>query len=287
WLGLIVFAVAMAGMVATVLVGAEVKGATRWIRIFGFSVQPSEFMKPALCILMASLFASRREGYRMPGDALATMLYLLVALFLVWQKDIGQTFLVTVIWAVQAFLVGLPLIAALVLVMVGLIALVVGYFTLDHVQSRINRFLDPQSGDTYQIERALDAFRSGGLTGVGPGEGSIKAKIPDGHADFILAVGAEEYGAVLCVLILGLFALMMVFATIRTIRMNHLFAMLASAGLIVQVALQSLINAASTIHLIPTKGMTLPMISYGGSSLIAIGITLGALLAITRRKTGG
>jgi len=279
------------GLFAMVLVvgsplGLDIKGAKRWIRLPGLgSLQPSEFVKPAFIILNAWLLAhqSVRSGF---GTKLLPLLLLgIVVGLLMLQPDFGMTAVVTFIWITQIFLAGLPL----YLVVFGGVACVLGsigvYLTFPHVSSRIDRFLDPASGDTYQVDRAMEAFRSGGMFGVGPGQGVIKDQIPDAHADFIFAVAGEELGLLWCLIILGLIAFIVLRGFYRSGQGPTLFVTLASAGLLVQFALQSLVNISSSLHLIPTKGMTLPFVSYGGSSLLATALGMGMLLALTRRRT--
>ena len=279
------------GLFAMVLVvgsplGLDIKGAKRWIRLPGLgSLQPSEFVKPAFIILNAWLLAhqSVRSGF---GTTLLPLLLLgIVVGLLMLQPDFGMTAVVTFIWIAQIFLAGLPL----YLVVFGGVACVLGsigvYLTFLHVSSRIDRFLDPASGDTYQVDRAMEAFRSGGMFGVGPGQGVIKDQIPDAHADFIFAVAGEELGLLWCLIILGLIAFIVLRGFYRSGQGPTLFVTLASAGLLVQFALQSLVNISSSLHLIPTKGMTLPFVSYGGSSLLATALGMGMLLALTRRRT--
>ncbi|HAJ19661.1 MAG TPA: cell division protein FtsW, partial [Rhodospirillaceae bacterium] len=173
-----------------------------------------------------------------------------------------------------------------VMVLGGIGMLVSAYFVFPHVQSRIDRFLDPAAGDTFQIDKAREAFMNGGLFGRGPGEGIAKANLPDSHADFVFAVAGEELGLIACLIIVGIFAFIVLRGFSRVLQDNDLFVVVAATGLLVQFGLQALINMASTLSLIPTKGMTLPFLSYGGSSLLALGIGMGMLLALTRKRPG-
>jgi cell division protein FtsW len=193
---------------------------------------------------------------------------------------------VTVTWCAQFFLAGLPLLWVIVLGVVGVSGLVGAYFTFPHVADRIDGFLDPASGDSYQIDRSLEAFMNGGLYGQGPGEGTVKLYLPDAHADFIFAVAGEELGLFACLLIVALFAFIVLRGLSRLMRENSHFVQLAATGLLVAFGLQAVINMASSLHLMPTKGMTLPFISYGGSSLLALSLGMGMLLALTRRRVG-
>ena len=271
-------------MILTLLIGPEVKGATRWVRIGGFALQPSEFVKPGFAVLAAWLFAQRRLDDRFPGYAMAGGLYLLIVGLLVLQPDVGMALVVSAIWAVQFFLAGLPLVLVIGLAVLFLAGSVGAYFAFDHVQSRVDRFLDPAAGEGYQVTRALEALRNGGLFGRGPGEGRIKEVLPDAHADFILAVAGEEFGLIVCLILVALFAVLVFRGLSRAFRDDDLFVLLAVAGLMVQFALQVIINMASTLNMMPPKGMTLPFISYGGSSTLAIAIGMGMVLALTRTR---
>lgn len=274
-------------IVLTLLIGAEIKGATRWLHIGGFAVQPSEFIKPAFAVVAAWLFSRHCLDERFPGHWMATGMFMLIVALLLLQPDVGMTFVVSAVWAVQFFLAGLPLLFVIGLVILFMGVSIGAYFTFGHVQSRVDRFLDPAAGEGYQVRRALEALRDGGLLGRGPGEGRIKEQLPDAHADFILAVAAEEFGLILCLMLVALFAGIVTRGLAKAFRDDNLFVMLAVGGLMVQFALQSLVNMASTLNMIPPKGMTLPFISYGGSSTLAIGITLGMILALTRERPGG
>ena len=286
-LATIVFLGALFLLVATLLVGTEIKGARRWISIAGFSLQPSEFVKPALAVVCAWMFAARRLGEEIPGNTIAFLLFAFVAFLLLLQPDVGQALVVSVVWFCQWFLAGLPMVWVAVAIGFGIAGMTAAYFIFPHVASRIDRFIDPGSGDSYQVDRAMEAFMNGGLWGRGPGEGTVKSYLPDAHADFVLAVAGEEFGLVLCLVIVGLFGFVVLRGIANLMRSTDLFVVIAATGLLVQFALQALINMGSTTSLMPTKGMTLPFISYGGSSLLALAFGMGVLLALTRRRAGG
>jgi cell division protein FtsW len=200
------------------------------------------------------------------------------------QPDLGMAFVVSAVWFTQFCMAGLSLAWAGLFALLGMVALIGAYLSFPHVASRVDRFLDPASGDSYQIDRALEAFMNGGLFGRGPGEGTVKQYIPDAHADFVFAVAGEEFGLIACLAILGLFAFVVLRGLTRLLQERNLFVLLAASGLLVQFGLQALINLASTVRLMPTKGMTLPFLSYGGSSLLALAIGMGMLLALTRHR---
>ncbi|MCW8916057.1 MAG: putative lipid II flippase FtsW [Magnetovibrio sp.] len=285
-LALIVFAVALLAMVAVLFLGAEIKGATRWLSVAGFSLQPSEFIKPTFAVVAAWMFAAQKLDEDVPGYAIAISLFVLVIGLLMLQPDFGMSIVVACVWAVQFFIAGLPL------VLVGAIALLLilggfgAYLSLDHVRSRIDKFLDPSSGKGYQVEKSLDAFENGGLFGRGPGEGRVKEVLPDAHTDFILAVAGEEFGLILCLVIVALIGFVVLRGFARVLKDNDFFVMVAVTGLLTQFALQAIINVASTTNLIPPKGMTLPFISYGGSSTLALALGMGMVLALTRVRPG-
>ncbi len=274
-------------LISTLIFGPEIKGSQRWLTFAGFSLQPSEFVKPAFAVVAAWMFSARRLGEEVPGYQISGAMYLLVLGLLLAQPDVGQAVVVSAIWFTQWFLAGLSATWVGLLVFVGLTAMVGAYFVFPHVASRIDRFLDPASGDSYQIDRAMEAFMNGGLFGRGPGEGMAKAYLPDAHSDFILAVAGEEFGLLACLILVALFVFIVLRGLNRVLEDKNLFVILASAGLLVQFALQAIINMASTVGLMPTKGMTLPFISYGGSSLLALAFGMGMLLALTRRRAGG
>jgi cell division protein FtsW len=283
-LALLLLAVGLALTVATLVVGVEVKGARRWIAIAGLTVQPSEIIKPAFAVVAAWLFAAQRRHRGVPGDAVAIGLFALVLVLLALQPDFGMALTVAAVWFAQYFLTGLALAWIGALIAVGVGGLVGGYLALGHVRSRIDSFLDPALGDTYQIDASLRAFSSGGLFGRGPGEGLVKAHLPDAHSDFVFAVVGEEFGLVVCLVLVGLFAFVVLRGFVRLLHEDDLFSVLATAGLLTLFGLQALINMAVTLRLVPTKGITLPFISYGGSSLLALAVAMGMMLALTRRR---
>ena len=282
--GLVISTILLA---CTLIGGVEIKGARHWISLPGLSLQPSEFVKPTFAVVSAWLLAQYRLREGFPGHWIAVGLYALIAAMLIKQPDLGMAAVVSAVWFTQFFLAGLRLYWAAVGVAGGMAGLFAAYFALPHVQSRIDRFLDPQSGDSYQVDRAMDAFMNGGLWGRGPGEGTVKEYLPDAHADFVFAVAGEELGLIACLVIVALFAFIVLRGFSRLLQENNLFVVLAATGLFVQFGLQAVINMASSLHLMPTKGMTLPFISYGGSSLLALGLGMGMALALTRRRFDG
>ena len=285
-LAAITLGVGVLAVIATLVIGLEVKGARRWITFAGMTLQPSEFIKPCFAVVAAWLFAMRGKNGQHVGRPASILLYGFLTALLLMQPDVGMTVVVSAVWFTQFFLAGLPLIGIGVFVAAGVGAAVSAYFLFPHVASRIDRFIDPASGDSYQIARSMEAFTKGGAFGRGPGEGSVKSVLPDAHTDFIFAVAGEEFGLVACLILVGLFAFVVLRGFGQVIKEADLFILLAATGLLVQFGLQALVNMGSTLRLMPTKGMTLPFISYGGSSLLAIALCIGMLLALTRRRVG-
>ncbi len=283
-LSTVVLAGGIALMVAVLLTGDAVKGARRWIDIFGFSLQPSEFVKPAFIVAAAWLISLHKERPEFKGYLICAGLYFLVIGLLLMQPDLGMTIVVTLVLAAQVFLAGLPFryLFVVLLCFAGLI--VAAYFSFSHVESRIDRFFDPGSGDSYQVDKALSAFRNGGVFGTGPGQGEVKLSIPDAHSDFIFSVAGEELGLFFIAVLLAIYAFIILRGFHRLMDNERLFAVLAAGGLLVMFGLQSLIHMGTNVNIMPTKGMTLPFISYGGSSLIASAMAMGMVLALTRRQ---
>ena len=280
------FFLALAATALTLVAGAEYKGARRWLSLAGMSVQPSELLKPTFAVFTAWLFSLQRLQPRFPGNFIAIAAYVAVAGLLILQPDLGMTGVISAVWFTQFFVSGLRIFWIATIGAAGIAGLVGAYAALPHVTTRINSFLDPASGDTYQIDRALEAFMNGGLLGRGPGEGTVKASLPDAHSDFIFAVAGEEFGMVTCLAIILLYAFIVLRGFARVLEVDNLFVLLAAVGLATGFGLQAFVNMASTLSMIPTKGMTLPFISYGGSSLMALAFGMGMLLALTRRRAG-
>jgi cell division protein FtsW len=264
--------------------GAEIKGARRWLIIFGVNIQPSEFLKPAFVILIAWLFGESAKRADMPANAFALLLLLLVVALLVIQPDFGQTMLVMLVWSALFFMAGMRLIWVFGVAGISGIGLTAAYFTVPHVAARIQKFLNPASGDTFNIDIATESFMRGGWFGRGPGEGTVKRLLPESHTDFVFAVAAEEFGVALCLVLVALYAFIVIRALARAMRSEDAFTRFAAAGLAILFGMQSAINVAVNLHLIPAKGMTLPFISYGGSSMISLAYAMGMLLALTREQ---
>ena len=281
-LALLMLAGSLVLMVAALYFGVEIKGSRRWVHLAGVSVQPSEYMKPAFVVICAWLFSEHTRQSEMPGNLFAMLLLGVVLALLVAQPDLGQTLLVLATWGVMFFMAGMPWFWIVVLGGAGIGVGLVAYTTFPHVAGRIDRFLTGE-GDTYQVDMGREALLRGGWLGQGPGEGTVKRILPDSHTDFVFAVAGEEFGIVVCLLIAGLFAFVVLRGLSRSLHETDDFARYAVGGLVVVFGLQSIINIGVNLNLLPAKGMTLPFVSYGGSSLIAMAISMGMLLALTRK----
>lgn len=281
---LIVFTISVALVVATLLFGPEVKGAKRWITILGLNIQASESLKPAFVVLVAWLFAESAKRPEMPATSMALALLLMTVTLLVLEPDFGQTMLLLMVWGALFFIAGMRMIWVFGLMGAGAVGLFGAYMMVPHVAGRIKRFMDPASGDTFQVDTAMEAFTHGGWFGQGPGEGTVKRILPDSHTDFVFAVAAEEFGIILCLALLALFAFIVIRSLSRAYASEDLFARFAAAGLAIMFGIQASINMAVNLHLMPAKGMTLPFISYGGSSMISLAYGVGMLLALTRQR---
>jgi len=284
-IGVIAFIAAFVAVALLPLLGTDFgKGAVRWYSLKVVSVQPSEFLKPAFAIFTAWLMAASHDIDGPPGRTLSFVVALVVTAMLVAQPDFGQAALIIAAWGLMYFAAGAP-----VVLLGGIGAAVLGfgwlaYHNSEHVARRIDGFLSPDVDPRTQIGYATNAIQEGGFLGVGPGNGTVKWTLPDAHTDFIIAVAAEEFGLILCVVILALYMTIVVRSLLRLVRERDPFVRLAGTGLAVLLGMQALINVGVAVRLLPAKGMTLPLVSYGGSSLIAAGFGLGALLALTRKR---
>ena len=283
-LAVVIFVVSFALCALTPMFGPEIKGARRWLIIAGMNIQPSEFLKPAFVILVAWLFAESAKRPDMPANTLSLLLLLGVVALLVMEPDFGQTMLVVLVWSALFFMAGMRLIWVAGIAGAGAAGLSIAYYTVPHVSRRIQHFLNPGQGDTFNIDIATESFMRGGWFGRGPGEGTVKRILPEAHTDFVFAVAGEEFGVALCLALVALFAFIVIRSLLRAMRNEDLFARFAGAGLAILFGTQSAINIAVNIRLIPAKGMTLPFVSYGGSSMISLALAMGMLLALTREQ---
>src|SRR4051812_38656163 len=281
---LIVFAVSIVLIVATLLFGPEVKGSRRWITLLGLNIQASESAKPSFVIVAAWLFAESARRPEMPATSMALVVLMMLVSLLVMEPDFGQTMLILMVWGALFFIAGMRIVWVFGLAGAAGAGLFSAYLLVPHVAGRIKRFMDPASGDTFQVDTAMEAFANGGWFGLGPGEGIAKRSLPDSHTDFVFAVAAEEFGIILCLALLALFAFVVIRTLTRAYSNEDMFARFAASGLAILFGVQAAINMAVNLQLIPAKGMTLPFISYGGSSIISLAYGVGMMLALTRQR---
>jgi len=282
-----IYLVTIALMIGLIFLGHAAKGATRWVEFAGFTLQPSEFMKPALIVLVAWMFSEGQKGEGVPGVSIAFGLYVVAVALLLIEPDVGQTVLITVAFGAAFWMAGVPMSWVMALGGTAIAGLASTYFVFQHVASRVDRFFShDKTLDTHQVGRAAEAIAAGGFFGRGPGEGIMKREVPDMHTDFIYSASAEEYGLWFSLIQIGLFMILTLRGLFKAMRLSDPFEQVAAAGLFVLVGMQSFINVAVNLDLMPTKGMTLPFISYGGSSMLASALTMGMALALTRRRPG-
>jgi cell division protein FtsW len=283
-LALLGCALALAATAMTLFFGVETKGAQRWIAIAGNRIQPSEFLKPCFAMTTAWLLARRRRNPRFQGTLIAFVIFLTIVTILKKQPDVGMMAVIGAVFLIQLFISGINLLwigICIGLAGGGGVAL---YTMLPHVRRRFDQFMYGKGGANYQIDKVMEAFSNGGLFGKGAGEGSVKDSIPDVHADVVFAVVGEEFGLVVCLLLVGVFTFIVLRGLLRLMREQDMFVVLAGSGLIAGFGLQAMVNFFSTLGMMPTKGMTLPFISYGGSSAVAVGLGMGMLLSLTRAR---
>ncbi|NLS20765.1 putative lipid II flippase FtsW [Rhizobium sp. P40RR-XXII] len=279
----ILLIVSLAMMLFALFFGIEVKGSRRWVNIAALSIQPSEFMKPAFVVVCAWLFSEHARQPEIPGNLFAIILFGIVVALLVAQPDLGQTILTTAVWGGMFFMAGMPWLWIIVLGGLGAGGFVAAYYVFDHVAQRVNKFMTGE-GDTFQVDTAKEAIVHGNWFGVGPGEGIVKRIIPDAHTDFIFSVAAEEFGVIFCMVLVCIFGFLVLRGLSHAYKEKNDFNRFAVAGLVLQIGIQSIINIGVNLQLLPAKGMTLPLISYGGSSMTAICVTAGFILALTRHR---
>ena len=281
-------AISIIGLIITIFLlliilinGSDIKGAKRWIYFSGFSFQPSELCKPFYVIVNAWFLTLWIEGKNFPGWAWSIVSLILISSLLLIQPDVGMTIVIILTWCFQLFITGIPLIIIICLTLAVPLFVILTYHNFDHVKIRIDGFLE---GTTYQVTKSRQSFEFGGFWGTGPGEGFYKKFLPDAHSDFVFAVAAEEYGILICLIIILIYSLVVYRAFSLSFINKNLFFIIAVSGLAFQFGIQTLIHMASNTNLIPTKGMTLPFLSYGGSSMISSAITVGILLSLTRKN---
>lgn len=288
-LSIILFITGIFALLGVLFLGHDIKGATRWLSFGSVSVQPSEFVKPAFAVVVGGLLSEQQEEGDLFGVKLSLGLLALLAGLLLSQPDVGMTLVLTAACIIQIFVAGMPILWGALAFLAGVLGLTAAYLWVPHATRRLDAFFHPELGDPdqlYQIRQSLEAFRHGGWFGCGPGEGVVKRLVPDAHSDFVFAVAGEEYGWIFCLVLVGLFAFLVIRSLFLALKKKDLFITFSVTGLASQLGLQAFINMSTAIKLIPTKGMTLPFVSYGGSSLLAVGLGMGMILALTKKQHG-
>ena len=261
----------------------EIKGASRWIKFLNFTIQPSEFLKPTY-IICSALLLSRFKKKKDNSFIINFFIISLIGLILFLQPDFGMFILIFITWFIQILLMGLSIKIILLILFFGLIISIISYLTHDHIKFRIYNFFNSDVGDNYQINRSLEAFSNGGMFGKGIGAGTFSKKLPDVHSDFIFSLAGEELGFMFLCLIILLYIILIYRVVVLLLKEDNLFIFLSASSLIITIIFQTLINICSTLNMIPTKGMTLPFLSYGGSSLISCSLIIGFILSLTKKK---
>ena len=287
-LGTLGFLGAFIALLALIPLGTDLgKGAVRWLNLGFITVQPSEFVKPGFIILAAWLIGASFDINGPPGRLISFVLAVVIVGLLAMQPDFGQAALILFGWGVVYFVGGAPIFLIAGVIGSGVVGALFAYKLSKHFARRIDGFITPDLDPRTQLGYAANAIQEGGFLGVGVGEGQVKWSLPDAHTDFIIAVAAEEYGLILVTFIVVLYCLIVVRSLFRLLKERDPFVRLAGAGLACIFGVQAMINLGVAVRLLPAKGMTLPFISYGGSSVLAAGITMGMLLALTRSRPQG
>ena len=285
-LGAVVFVSMIALMIVLPFMGAEIKGATRWVNLFGLTLQPSELLKPAFILVNAMVLSAKLKNPKFPHFKISLILYAGIIALLVAQPDFGMVAIFTTVFASQLFIAGLPYIWILAIIALAVIGSFLAYSNFTHVKYRIDKFMNAENFDNYQTDKALEAFDSGGLFGRGPGNGVVKNYIPDSHTDYVFAVIGEEFGIITCLIILCIFAFLVFRSMYNAWMQKELFNIITLAGIAIMLGAQSVVNMGVSINMLPAKGMTLPFISYGGSSMMAVAFSCGIILALTKKQYG-
>ena len=280
-LSLLCFSLLLAALLYCIQYGVDIKGAKRWIEVFNQSLQPSEFIKPFFIIINAWLLTIWKSTQKNKFLILSILSILLIDMMLLLQPDLGMTLLITSIWVFQLLITGVPILFFIFLIFLIPSVILLAYNFYSHVYVRINDFI---FGTNFQANQALKLFNDAGYFGKGIGEGSLKNNLPDAHTDFIFSVIAEEFGLIVCLIIILIYAIIILRSIIVAFNCNDVFQILSISSLSALIGIQSLIHITSNLSLIPTKGMTLPLLSYGGSSTVSAAIVIGFLLSLTRKR---
>jgi cell division protein FtsW len=280
--GTAVFALSLLLVFVVLVAAPPVNGAHRWLPLGSFGLQPSEFLKPGFVVVAAWMLAEGTKNRQFPGALIAMALYLVSAAMLILQPDYGQALLLTSVWAAMFFIAGWSIYWLIGLGFIGGATIAAGYFYSPHLAKRIDGFINPEAGDNYQVDKSVEALANGGIAGRAPDAANVKLSLPDAHTDFIFAVAGEERGFLFCLFIMALFLAFVIRTFLKAMNLKSVFAQTAVCGLGAMIGLQAFINMGVAMRALPAKGMTLPFISNGGSSLIAMGLAVGLILALTR-----
>lgn len=278
------FVISAVLLVVVLFIGNEAKGATRWLNILGFSLQPSELLKPFYAVVIGYILAEGKKREDMPSFRICLGLHAILVLLLLLQPDFGMAMTISVVTLAQFFIAGISVIWLILAIGLCLATSVIAYMLLPHVAKRVQSFLGGDDSGNYQVERSLESHIEGGFLGKGPGEGSVKLVLPDAHTDFIFAVAGEELGAIFCIILIMIFAAIVIIGLLRIAKNNELFSMYSAVGILIYFAMQSAFNMGVTLNLFPTKGVTLPFISYGGSSVLSCALSIGIYLSLTKKN---
>ena len=281
---LVGFIITIILLIVVILFGDSIKGAKRWLNIFGFSLQPSEFLKPFYTCFLAIILSHEKSKVNFKIFCICISLNMLITILLLLQPDFGMTVTNTIATLSLLFIAGIKLSWLLIVLTLCLFAAYIAYLFFPHVAQRVDRFINPVDSANYQVQKSLSSYLDGGLFGKGPGEGTIKYVLPDAHTDFILAVGAEEFGIIFCILIIISFAILILRGLWNLTKLSNLFYIYAIFGILLHFSMQFLFNIGVTLNLLPTKGMTLPFVSYGGSSIMAFSIATGIYLNLSSQR---
>ena len=281
---IVIFVFALILTFIPIALNTEIQGAKRWIKIYFISLQPSELLKPSFAVLSALLLARfhKKKDYSLLTNF---FIFFLISFSLILQPDFGMLVLLFMMWLTQILISGLSLKVIFSILLCGFCTFVFAYFKYEHISFRINNYLNSDIGDNYQVKKSLEAISNGGLFGTGIGSGKISEKLPDAHSDFIFALAGEELGLIFLILIMLIYMLIFYRVIMSILREKNLFVFISCSGLIIVFINQCIINICSTLNLIPTKGMTLPFLSYGGSSYISCALIIGSLLCLTKKST--
>ncbi len=281
-LGFIGLAITIILLIALPFIADEAKGARRWLSLGALSIQPSEFLKPFYTVITAIILAEKDNNEQFPAFTICIIMHIIIMALLLIQPDFGMAITISIVTGTQLFIAGLPYLWILVILVFFILGIAMAYISLPHVAMRKEHFLNYDTTTNYQVKKSLESYINGGLFGKGPGEGIVKYLLPDSHTDFIFAVAGEELGTLFCLLLISLIAFIVIKGILNTSKLSNLYRIYSSIGILMYLAFQAIFNIGVTLHIFPTKGMTLPFVSYGGSSVLSLAIAMGIYFNATR-----